>query len=609
LDPMNQPLRDLPGSEISMEPAGDPGERGFLFAGFRLEPDGTLLRGEVQVHLPPKELAALRLLLVHAGKIVTPLQMREALWGPVHVSADSVTKCVSSLRTRLQLEDCIQTIYKRGYKFTAKVVSRAVSTSVPLARLVVSPFATGQGVPEYLGSILAEETAAGLTQSRHPAVSVLAQDSVFSLAQRGLMAHEIGTALKADFVLTGTLRALPSHFRLGAEMIRVEDGVQVWAEDVLVDRTRIAGLEMELATRLNFRLHTGIAASQPAAEAHIPAIAAAAETEDQSRKRREAFEIFQSARQEWRSLQRHQMQEGLEHLVRAIELDPSLTGARVDLVNLCIAHAFYGFMAPEEVSRMVRWAVTPIADISGRAAAVLPGMGWISFHFDRDLPAALRAFSLSARLPHDPWITRVRAHFALSRHRFVEAIDLLQGALAADPYSPWLHSRLAWAEHLAGEARLSVESALRALKQFPDETGSAFYGSLILAFNGETKRAAELARQLETRIPYFDLALAAQAYALARGGRPDQARAVLEQLEWRARERFVVTGFNPAIYLELGQPDEALKVLRGSMESRCPWFFEALADPRLEPLRGRPEFQQLCAVLETMELQTEGGAF
>ncbi len=592
-----------------MEPAGEPGERGFLFAGFRLEPDGTLLRGEMQVHLPPKELAALRLLLVHAGKIVTPLQMREALWGPVHVSADSVTKCVSSLRTRLQLEDCIQTIYKRGYRFTAKVACHAVSASVPLARLVVSPFATGHGVPEYLGSILAEETAAGLTQSRHPAVSVLAQDSVFSLAQRGLMAHEIGTALKADFVLTGTLRALPSHFRLGAEMIRVEDGVQVWAEDVLVDRNRIAGLEMELATRLNFRLHTGIAASQPASEAHIAkSIAAAAEPEDQSRKRREAFEIFQSARQEWRSLQRPHMQEGLEHLVRAIELDPSLTGARVDLVNLCIAHAFYGFMAPDEVSRMVRWAVAPIADISGRAAAVLPGMGWISFHFDRDLPAALRAFSLSAQLPHDPWITRVRAHFALSRHRFAEAIDLLQEALAADPFSPWLHSRLAWAQHLAGEACPSVESALRALKEFPDETGSAFYGSLVLAFNGETKRAAELARQLETRIPYFDLALAAQAYALARGGRPDQARAVLEQLEWRARERFVVTGFTPAIYLELGQPDEALKVLRGSMESRCPWFFQALADPRLEPLRGRPEFQQLCAVLDAMELQPERGA-
>jgi len=34
----------------------------FLFAGFRLEPDGTLLRGETPIHLPPKELAALKLL-------------------------------------------------------------------------------------------------------------------------------------------------------------------------------------------------------------------------------------------------------------------------------------------------------------------------------------------------------------------------------------------------------------------------------------------------------------------------------------------------------------------------------------------------------------------
>jgi hypothetical protein len=32
---------------------------GYSFAGFRLEPDGTLLRGKTVVHLPPKELAAL----------------------------------------------------------------------------------------------------------------------------------------------------------------------------------------------------------------------------------------------------------------------------------------------------------------------------------------------------------------------------------------------------------------------------------------------------------------------------------------------------------------------------------------------------------------------
>ena len=44
------------------------------------------------------------------------------------------------------------------------------------------------------------------------------------------------------------------HYRLRVEMIRVEDGTQVWVEDLLVERSRIAGLETELVDRLAFRL-------------------------------------------------------------------------------------------------------------------------------------------------------------------------------------------------------------------------------------------------------------------------------------------------------------------------------------------------------------------
>jgi TolB-like protein len=84
---------------------------------------------------------------------------------------------------------------------------------------------------------------------------VLARDSVFTLAARGLTAQQVGETLKADLVLTGTLRNLPAHFRLRAEMIRVEDGTQLWVEDVLVPQSRIAGLESELIERLVFRLN------------------------------------------------------------------------------------------------------------------------------------------------------------------------------------------------------------------------------------------------------------------------------------------------------------------------------------------------------------------
>lgn len=612
-----------------MDPAGsgepvlshrDTGRYAYSFAGLRLEPDGTLFRGSAVVHVPPKELTALRLLLAYAGQIVTPLQMRKALWGEIHVTADSVTKCVSSLRARLGLEECIQTVYKRGYRFSAKVVSTAAAPGGPLLRLAISPFTTGPGVPEYLGTAVAEETAAGIRQSAHPAVSVLAQDSVFTLSRRGLMAQEIGTALKADFVLAGRVRALPTHFRLGAEMIRVKDGVQVWAEDVLVERDIPAGLELELAERLNTRLNSALPVNFPQAEPQEPedlSIAAAAnfdesslpalskELESERTRRMQAYEILQSARYDGHSVQRHRLQESLEHLLRAIDLDPSLTGARVDLVNLCVNQAIYGFMSPEVAAATARHAAEPVTDYSGPGAAILPALGWISFHYDRDLPAALRCFALSAHLPHDTGTTRARTFFALSRHRFGEALEEMRAAIEVDPYSPWLQGRLAWGLHLGGEAEESLAHAKRTVEQFPEDSVASFYGSLILAWNGETRRAAEIAEKLEARLPHLDLAIAAHAYALARGGQPEEAKSVLEQLEWRARERFAITGFNAAVYLELGAPDEALKTLEASQKMRCPWFFQLLADPRLKALHDRPEFQRMRGMMAEMEAAAE----
>jgi hypothetical protein len=51
----------------------------------------------------------------------------------------------------------------------------------------------------------------------------------------------------------------------------------------------------------------------------------------------------------------------------------------------------------------------------------------------------------------------------------------------------------------------------------------------------------------------------------------------------------------------LGDHDAALAELRTAAESRCPWFFQTLADPRLKPLHGHPEFDQLRAILTRME--------
>lgn len=583
----------------------------YLFAGFRLQPDGTLLRGDSQIHLPPKELAALQLLIASRGRIITSQELQKALWGDTHVTADSVLKCVSSLRAKLQPEECIQTSYKRGYRFIANVRTLE-SDGNHIPRLAIVPFTTGFGVSDHLGPVVAEEAMVRLTSIQPAIVSVLARDSVFTLARRGLTAQQTGESLHADLTMAGTINALPMHFRLRIEMIRVADGAQVWVEDVLVRSDITAGLESELASRLALRLsdeNTGWLERwrsediSPAASVQEISNSQTEPPTEALAHRFEAYEVFQRAHHEWQSLQRHRMQDGLQHLLRATELDPSLVGARVDLVNLCVTQCFYGFMSPATEAEIARRTVETFPNLDVHAEAVLPALGWISFHYDRNLPQALELMALSAHLGHDPWITRVRSMLAMSRHRFDEAIDQLKAAIVLDPYAPWLHARLAWAYHLSGNAAESIERIKIALNLFPEHEGAALYGSVILAYNGSTDRAIALAHELSERLPYFDLASSVHAYALARAGEHKEASFMLERLQWLSRERFLLKSFLPAAYLALGDKESALTELRAADESRCPWFFQMLADPRLAELHGDPDFELMRASLAEMEGQ------
>ena len=571
--------------------------RAFTFGNLHLEADGTLTRGDSIIHLPPKELAALNLLLAHSGQVVTHQQLKRALWGDVHVTDDSVPKCMSSLRELLVPDDYIQTVYKRGYRLSVEVHKSEPQLSEGQPRLVIMPFSAEMNVPGYLGSSIAEETIALLTADRFCPVRVLARDSAFSLAARGMTAHQVGEALQADLVLTGTLRSLPSHFRLRAEMIRVADGTQIWVEDMLVSQARVAELEFELANRLFVRLSTfdSFLSRRPSFDAR----------DNQDPGRREAYELFLRGHHEWQTLQRHRMLDGLQHLTRAVELDPSLHAAHIDLANACVIQAFSGFISPTQAAEQVRRAAEAIPRFVEGAEAIFPPLGWIQFHVDHDLSGAVRAFSTSAHLPHETSITRLRSMFSLSRHRFLEAIEILSEALHSDPYSPWLNARLAWAYHLSGETAKSVEQAEHALDIFPDHESTNLYGAMILAFNGNADRAIAVSENLVRRSPYLDPAIAVHGYALALGGRTDEARSILERLQWLSRERFVLSSFTAAICAALGDIEGATAELHAASESRCPWFFQFLADPRFAALHGHPKFVALQSVLARMESAAE----
>ncbi len=117
----------------------------YLFGPFRLRPDtGVLYRGDELVSLAPKTFDVLLLLVENAGEVVSKQQILDKVWADSFVEESSLTKNISILRKTLDEGfpgvEVIRTISKRGYQFTAAVVSEdhpAAAPAAPVAATLV----------------------------------------------------------------------------------------------------------------------------------------------------------------------------------------------------------------------------------------------------------------------------------------------------------------------------------------------------------------------------------------------------------------------------------------------------------------------------------------
>ena len=81
------------------------------------------------------------------------------------------------------------------------------------------------------------------------------------------------------------------------------------------------------------------------------------------------------------------------------------------------------------------------------------------------------------------------------------------------------------------------------------------------------------------------------AYAVA--GRPSEARKILDDLHRLAEERYVLPYGFALIHVGLGEHDVALAWLEQAYEERNSWMPFIQVEPRLDPLRSDPRFQDL----------------
>lgn len=102
-----------------------PGERVYLFDEFRVDADERMLfKGDREVLLTPKVFDTLLVLIENCRHVLTKKELMQQIWPDSFVEENNLAQNISILRKALG-EDYIQTVPKRGYRFTGNVSTAA----------------------------------------------------------------------------------------------------------------------------------------------------------------------------------------------------------------------------------------------------------------------------------------------------------------------------------------------------------------------------------------------------------------------------------------------------------------------------------------------------
>lgn len=203
-----------------MDSATDqPPFRSFVFDRWLLQSDGTLMRDGQGVHVPPKELNVLRLLLGLAGTVISKDHLLDTVWPDADATEESLTRCIYALRKLLKdNKDFIATVYGQGYRFTCPVVALDVPSPTRTAApsLAVLPF---RNLNESAALDLQDAMIRQLTTAFGEALRVVPSGLMAAYGQL-TDARYLVERLKPDFYLSGRCIGRDDPSQWSIELIR-----------------------------------------------------------------------------------------------------------------------------------------------------------------------------------------------------------------------------------------------------------------------------------------------------------------------------------------------------------------------------------------------------
>jgi TolB-like protein/Tfp pilus assembly protein PilF len=452
----------------------------------------------------------------------------------------------------------------------------ATATKPP--RLAVLPFAnlTGDDQQEYLSDGLTEEMIAEL--GRLPELGVIARTSVmrFKNAAKGIA--EIGRELRVDYVLEGSVRQADRRLRVTAQLIRVADEVHVWAESYDREGHDLIGVQRQIARRVAEETRLRTAPGPERAVEH------------------EAHLAYLRGRYHWNQRTEAGFKDGLVHFQRAAEVDPDWARPWSGLADSYMLMGNYGFLPVGEAAARAKQSAERALALDPDLADAHASLGLILASHDWDFADAEREFRRALEL--NPSHASARLWYGLlllDLNRVDQARAQFQRGLEADPLSESLQGQLASCDFQEGRYERALAAEKAAAEASPDRPNAHVELARIYLAMGRPQEglgAAEKARELTRDHPSV---MGLYAYALARAGRREDARQVLDRLVAESGRRHVRPFDLAFAATGLGDRERALTWLEQVVEERHVGARSLASYPEFDPLRGEPRFQALLA--------------
>jgi len=603
----------------------------FEFGRFRVDPVEKVLFDDGQpVQLTLKAFDTLLALLESSGHILSKEELLKRIWPDTFVEEGTLVQNIATLRRVLgdgpDQRSFIETVPRRGYRFAATVRQVGQATRKPelrsrtkdlmvagtalvavllsavwfarpairppappehdKIRMAVLPFLnlSGDSGQDYFSNGLTEEMIMQLGALDPARLSVIARTSSMQYKDTKKDTRQIGLELGVDYIVEGGVRRSAARVRITAQLIRVKDQTQVWAQDYDRNLTDILSLQNDVAGSIGREIQLKLI---PAASARAASVAPLDP---------EAHELYLQGRYFWNKRSASGILKAIEYFRNAIARAPKYPQGGAGLAD---AYALLGSlpnagMSRREAMSKAKASALRALELDDSLAEAHTSLAFVLMQYEWDWEGAGREFRRALQLnPNYATAHEWYAFWLMARGRSGEAIEEDRRALETDPLSTIIEADTCQFLSYLGRDDEAIQHAQRALELNPGFSLAHLY--LAEAYAGkknyreaimESRKALELNAD-----PTWALSVLARTYAVA--GQPDKSKAVLTTLLETANQRENLAIPLAGVYAALGQKEAAFTWLERAYRNHEGGLILIRVAPAFQAISGDPRFLDL----------------